>query len=51
MGEVERVEREKLLAGSDGIRARGSGRTGGARMNREWTVAGKLVAVNFFHEQ
>ena len=27
--EVERVEREKLLAGGDGIRARGSERTGG----------------------
>ena len=28
MGEVERVKREKLLAGGDGTRARGSGRTG-----------------------
>ena len=29
VGEVVRVEREKLLAGGDGTRARGSGRTGG----------------------
>ena len=58
MGEVERVEREKLLAGGDGIRARGSGRTGGVhgillRSPREPGVdgSGQLVAVNFFHEQ
>ena len=58
MDEVEGVEREKLLAGGDGIRTRGSGRNGrvhGILLRStgepESTVAGKLVAVNFFHEQ
>ena len=57
MGEVERVGKEKLLARGDGIRARGSGRTGGIhglllRGPREPRVdgSGQKVAVNF-HEQ
>ena len=58
MGEVERVEGERLLARGDRVRdgdrrklAEYMAYCCAVRGNRETTVAGKLVAVNFFHEQ
>lgn len=55
--EVHRVEREELMVGGDRIRVEGHGRVGevhavcyAARRNRRTTIAGKLIASDFFHE-